>query len=65
MVKYSMAQQATDDNIIRRMRFTGYKHTLRIRTTNCFRTATMVTQNTPQCFLHTYIVCIVYKTERK
>jgi hypothetical protein len=46
--KYGTARQATDDNIILRMRFacwiTKATDTLRICNTSCFPTATMVTR---------------------
>ena len=40
--KYGRAGQATDDNIIRRMRFACYKHTLKMCNTYCLSTATIV-----------------------
>jgi hypothetical protein len=45
--KYGSAGQATDENMAHALctlDIQGYKHTLRIRNTYCFSTATMVTQ---------------------
>ena len=44
--KYGRANQATDDNMIRRMRFAcwGYRHRLRICYTYCFSTIKVVTR---------------------
>ena len=58
MEKCGRARQATDDNIIRRMRLvcwiTRYRHPHAICNTCCFSTATMVTR-TRQC----YVICIL------
>jgi hypothetical protein len=57
--KYGGAREATDDNIIRRMRFAcwmtlDYQHKLTVCNTYCFSTATVVTQKLhPVGFVHT------------
>jgi hypothetical protein len=64
--KYGTARQATDDNIIRRMRFecriTKATDTLTICNTYCFSTATMVTRTRPNVtFIRTLPVLLLSK----
>jgi hypothetical protein len=58
---YGSARQATDENIIWRMRFAcwitkKYKHTIRICNTYCFSTATMQTRTSLHVTL--YLHCL-------
>jgi hypothetical protein len=59
--KYDRASQATDENVIRRMRMAcsmskGYRHTHGICSTACFSTATMVTRTPHDITL--YVHCL-------
>ena len=57
---YDQATQATDDNIIRRMRDNyGYRHTLRTYNSYCFSTASCGYSKVPQYYVCTYIACLV------
>ena len=54
--KYGTARQATDDNIIRRMRIAcwikkGYEHTIRTCNTYCFSTAKNSCTNASHCYV--------------
>jgi hypothetical protein len=62
--KYGRAKHATEDNIIRRLRFvcriTGYyNHTFRICNTYSFFYGNSGFANTLQCYIYTYISCFL------
>jgi hypothetical protein len=60
--KYGRVGQATDDNIIWRMRILCcYRHTLRICNNYCFSTATMVNRMRLNVTLHAhYLACLLF-----
>jgi hypothetical protein len=66
--KYGRARQATDDNIIRRMRFAcltkAIIHTLRVCNTYCFLTAAMVTRTRLSVTLYLHCLFYVQQTVR-
>jgi hypothetical protein len=69
--KYGVTRQATDDNIIRRMRFACWitkatdKHTLILYNTYCLSTSTMVTLTLlSQCYV-TRALPVLFSNEKK